>query len=319
MHKWLKAIVKPFHEVWSNLNSPIRFHNFWDKLSIRDIWFYRFILHRRILEKAGIQRLDFYSVFGNRWMTKVHKNSRGISVFYTGENVENFPAYKDHLLNQVNLSIGFEFIDSPNYLRFPLWILYFIQPEWGLDEIVGYVEKAYNNTIYTERPGFCCLVASHDRNGIRLKMLNAVSLLGSVDSVGKIYKNTDTLKTKFGDNKSAFLRQYKLNICPENSNTPGYVTEKLFQSLECGCIPLYWGSNNKPETDILNQDAIWFYSPESGNQDSIREKIIGLTNDPHIYRQWCAIPKFLPEAPQRINAYLDQLEKKLINTAQSKK
>jgi hypothetical protein len=43
------------------------------------------------------------------------------------------------------------------------------------------------------------------------------------------------------ENKTELLSRYKLNICPENSYSHGYVTEKLIQAIACGCKVLYWG------------------------------------------------------------------------------
>jgi alpha(1,3/1,4) fucosyltransferase len=50
---------------------------------------------------------------------------------------------------------------------------------------------------------------------------------------GKVESKVDTLKN------------YKFSICYENvKNTPGYITEKIFDSFFAGCIPIYWGAPN---------------------------------------------------------------------------
>lgn len=47
------------------------------------------------------------------------------------------------------------------------------------------------------------------------------------------------------DSKAAVLRQAKFCICYENvKNTPGYITEKIFDSFFSGCVPIYWGAPN---------------------------------------------------------------------------
>lgn len=46
-------------------------------------------------------------------------------------------------------------------------------------------------------------------------------------------------------NKQEVLLQYKFCICYENvQQLPGYVTEKIFDCLLAGCIPVYWGAPN---------------------------------------------------------------------------
>lgn len=42
--------------------------------------------------------------------------------------------------------------------------------------------------------------------------------------------------------KHDVLRQYKFAICYENAVFPGYVTEKIFDALFAGCIPVYLGA-----------------------------------------------------------------------------
>ncbi|KIM09156.1 MAG: hypothetical protein KU28_00500 [Sulfurovum sp. PC08-66] len=47
------------------------------------------------------------------------------------------------------------------------------------------------------------------------------------------------------DSKKEVLEKYKFSICYENGrDIPGYITEKIFDSLFAGCVPVYWGANN---------------------------------------------------------------------------
>jgi hypothetical protein len=41
--------------------------------------------------------------------------------------------------------------------------------------------------------------------------------------------------------KLAVLRQYRFVVCYENSSLPGYVSEKIFDCLFAGSVPVYWG------------------------------------------------------------------------------
>lgn len=41
------------------------------------------------------------------------------------------------------------------------------------------------------------------------------------------------------------LPRYRFSVCYENTgNVPGYITEKIFDSLRCGCVPIYLGAPN---------------------------------------------------------------------------
>ena len=50
-----------------------------------------------------------------------------------------------------------------------------------------------------------------------------------------------------------YVHEFKFNICPENRNVKDYVTEKLFEAFAAGAIPIYYGSDNNPEPEIINR------------------------------------------------------------------
>lgn len=50
------------------------------------------------------------------------------------------------------------------------------------------------------------------------------------------------------DSKFETMQKYKFAICYENiKDQPGYITEKIFDCLFAGCVPVYWGANNVSE------------------------------------------------------------------------
>ncbi len=83
------------------------------------------------------------------------------------------------------------------------------------------------------RPKFCCLVSSY-REAHRALALEALSQVGEVDVFGGM-SGEPVLRSKYD-----FLREYRFNLCFENSIFPGYYTEKAFQAWAAGCIPLYF-------------------------------------------------------------------------------
>lgn len=55
-------------------------------------------------------------------------------------------------------------------------------------------------------------------------------------------------------NKWDVMPYYRFSICYENMrDEPGYVTEKIFDSMRCGCVPIYWGAPNIE--DYVDADA----------------------------------------------------------------
>jgi hypothetical protein len=138
-------------------------------------------------------------------------------------------------------------------------------------------------------------------------MINSID---RVDCAGAFMNNTNELKTIYKDNKTEFLTQYQFNLCPENSNYEGYVTEKIFEAIQGGCIPIYWGSNNNPEPDILNHDAICFIS-NTGQDINATEKIRSIYRDKNSYSDFTHQNRLKENAPETIYSYYEQLEQKL--------
>ncbi|MDR3169922.1 MAG: hypothetical protein LBU27_09650 [Candidatus Peribacteria bacterium] len=65
------------------------------------------------------------------------------------------------------------------------------------------------------------------------------------------------LDETIGENdKISFLQQYRFNICPENTLEKGYVTEKLVDAIQGGCVPIYRGMLDEWDKQIFNKEAI---------------------------------------------------------------
>ena len=157
-------------------------------------------------------------------------------------------------------------VKHKNYLRLPLWILNIIPPNANFEDIKN-IFDSLNTPTQNKRSIKFSLIASHDKNGIRNKIVKEIEKqFDIVHCPGKFKNNTNILKEKYKDDKLKFLQDVVFNICPENSNASGYVTEKIFEAISQGCIPIYWGAESNPEPEILINDSIIFYDPE----DSIK-------------------------------------------------
>ncbi len=177
-------------------------------------------------------------------------------VFYTGENeAPNF--------NLFDYAIGFDELDFNNrYLRMPLYYAYLHYKA----EIVNDTTSPYKlkpNSLYAlKKPshkfkenhpnlcavvnnesdplkrGFASFVASNPNAPIRNAFYDALNSIEPVTGGGAV-KNTLGYKV---ENKNEFLSQYKFNLCFENSQGYGYVTEKIIDAYFSHTIPIYWGS-----------------------------------------------------------------------------
>lgn len=96
-------------------------------------------------------------------------------------------------------------------------------------------------------------------NNLRKKFIQRLGNTNSqFDFYGRFSREAFELKNYQGlcALKYKLLSIYKYNLIIENSpSEPGYITEKIFDSLICGCMPIFHGSNKI--YDLL--PAKWFY------------------------------------------------------------
>ncbi|NHA79856.1 fucosyltransferase, partial [Helicobacter pylori] len=177
-------------------------------------------------------------------------------VFYTGENESpNF--------NLFDYAIGFDELDfRDRYLRMPLYYdrlhhkaesvndttapykiksdsLYALKkPSHHFKENHPHLCAVVNNESDPLKRGFASFVASNPNAPIRNAFYDALNAIEPVIGGGSV-KNTLGYNVK---NKSEFLSQYKFNLCFENTQGYGYVTEKIIDAYFSHTIPIYWGS-----------------------------------------------------------------------------
>jgi hypothetical protein len=263
----------------------------------------------------------FFSVFGDK--KNIVKMNSQHKIFFTGENVntKQYFQYKGNCTDFVSLSMGFDFyphkVDiasvamNDNYIRFPLWLLYFFSSFDSKDIIKS---KLDSFKINYKKSKFCTLVASHDDTGIRTPLYELVSKVAPVDCPGRFLHNDNSLAELFSDNKAKYLQQYKFNICPENSISPGYVTEKIFQALYSGCIPIYTGWSKDPEPDIINPNIILWYDLTSDNTELLNE-ISKLYSNERLYEAFMNQNFFLDTAVDAIYNFLQAFVSRIQNIA----
>jgi len=303
----------------------ISYFNIWDGQSAEEIWFSRFLKYHGLLSRYPHAHFSFFSTLGSINLLHVDKLIHPLDknhkrIFFTGENVHHqvFLDYANNLLNRksIHLSLGFDYLNDPRYLRFPIWILEMFPPQSTIDDIKRICDNLSYQKLDPRRNRFCALVSGTstllgtESITMRTQLVERINTIATVDCAGKLLHNIDELKTKFNDNKAEFLKQYKFYICPENASVDGYVTEKVFHAIGSGCIPIYWGSNNNPEPNVLNHDAILFWNKD-GDNNSLIEIIKELQNDPAKYNDFFEQPRLKPDAWQVVAEYFEQLEQKI--------
>ena len=311
----VKAFLKHRHAIdalyqeqfTQNAGKRIQRWNWWRE-DAHSGWFEDFILKRGLQEGSG-KRIAFCSVFGEREV--LDRVDADVRVFFSGENLHHphRARYADYMLSgkrPFDLGLGFDVFENDRYLRFPLWLIYMFEPDSTREDIIQRCEQLCHPDV-AGKDQFCALIARSDRNGIRKTMYDSISGLGRVDCPSALLHNDDRLVERYQDDKTAYLRQYLFNICPENSTSFGYTTEKVFESISAGCIPVYWGNDC---LDIVNPSIVLLWN-RGGDNQALMDTIANLRADQALYNRFTSQDWLLPNAANFVIGKFEELEGKL--------
>lgn len=252
-------------------------------------------------------KIQFFEPSSNN-LKLIKRKTNQMKIFITGEClhssvVPTAKLYEGNMIDDVDISLGFDFISADNYIRYPFWLWTCFSPTRDKSVIKSKVDL-FNSRSFNKTK-LCALISSHDKSGIRGKLMNHITSLGiPVDSAGRYAHNDDSLSTEFSDSKEKYLQQYKFNLCPENDAYEGYVTEKIFDSLWSGCIPIYHGGERTPEPMVLNEDAYIFF--DTLNPAPALELIKKLANNDEAYAKFVSAPKLKESATDYIYDIMDR-------------
>ncbi len=291
--------------------------------------------HKKVTFSWYQPSLILTSLFGSSWLLKIILSTyKQPSVFFSGENIKTLKKYRDYrnyLDDLPSLSLGFDYNQNKNYRRFPLWLLYIFPATFVAKASLADIQKRLKQIeqqSFLPKLKFAAMIASHAGYYTARKvdgsfdMVSRALITQQVQSInfvhcpGKLLHNDNSLKEEFKDDKKEYLKQFQFNICSENSASPGYVTEKLFESFEAGAIPIYWGDDN-PEPTILNHERILFWC-NGGDNKEIVDRIKTLYLSKTERERFFTVPIFKNTAAISIYNYFDILNTNLIELLQKK-
>lgn len=213
----------------------------------------------------------FYS--WNGFQYRKYKNA--VKIYFTGEN--DIPDF-----NMCDYAISFHPLQfSDRHLRFPLFGIYDCFHRIDTKKFTENELKALSQR------KFCSFVVSNSRaaDPIRDKFYTELSKYKKIDSGGRYLNNTGY----YVPDKYEFIRNYKFNLAFENSQAPGYTSEKLAEPLAENTLPVYWG--NPDVGQDFNKNAFINISDFSSIEKAI-EEIIRLDNDDDAYLKMITAPAF---------------------------
>ena len=291
-----------------------QFYNCWPEVHNEDdIYWFRFMRSKKLFQG---KKVAFFSCFGPRWIARFIKAD--FKMFYSGENLKTrYFDYADHCLggHDVNLALGMERFDAPNYVRFPIWMDYMFDAEHIEKE---YIRRQCERIRYpdtSKNVNFAALVASNPE-ALRKQMFHELNKLHPVCSAGKYMHNDDSLQTVYNDVKLDYLKQFMFSICPENSYAAGYCTEKIFEAMLSGAIPIYWGEPD-PEPEVVNKNAFIYWDLKDGGKSAL-QTIEELWQNEALRKDFMAQPRLMPTAEEYILDTYATIEEKLRTIINSK-
>lgn len=254
----------------------IAFCDFWSGFDLNPFdlttnnFFYLILNEKFDIEISDNPDVLIYSVFGNQ-----HKRYNCKKILYTGENIRpNF--------NECDYSITFDhLIDSRNF-RFPLSAITLY--EAGIRD--KFTKNVDFEKIISEKINFCNFLFSNPNGQARNYLFAELSKYKKVDSGGRVLNNLGYLV----DDKLDFLNSYKFTIAFENSEYPGYTTEKLIHPKLKNSIPIYWGN---PSVSIDWNDKSFINAYDFNSMSELISYIKEIDNDDDLYYKMLLEPHFV--------------------------
>lgn len=236
-------------------NLKIKFVDFWNTFQPQNNFFWNELSKYFQLELSDNPDILFYSVFGNE-----NYKYTCYRIFYTGENIRPDFRFCD-------IALSFDYNSHPFHVRLPLYTRLF--------DLAQLKESNRHGANYPVKTKFCCMVVSNPDCAYRNRFFEKLSAYKPVDSGGRFMNNIGYNVP----NKSEFIKDYKFVISFENSEYPGYTTEKIVEPMLCGSIPIYWGNplvnrefNTKSFVNIYdfeNEEALFNYIREIDSNDDL--------------------------------------------------
>lgn len=203
---------------------------------------------------------------------ETHWKFEGLKVYLTGENMS--PDF-----DQCDLAFTpFEIPGDPRAIRLPFFAL-------AVGDASALLDRGDRATGRPIPDGFCSFVVSNPRSWPRNRFFKKLNRRRRVDSGGGLFNN---LGGKVPD-KAKFISGYRFNIAFENTETEGYITEKLTDPLLAGSVPIYWGA-----PDVLRDfnAGCFIHARDFPDLDALVDFVLELDNDPGRLHGYRAAPAF---------------------------
>lgn len=306
----------------------VDFQNFWGNFAEK----YNGGLSRsliKLLEEDGIEfKLEknnpdiiFFSVF-----SPINYQGNALKIGYVTEPISWFRQMHEKIAdNYFDMIVGCVPNLKKKFVKLPLYLSVSEPRKFNKDKINSINNFIKNQKIEVNNDDksisaakrfnlkFCSLINSHDKFNSRIPILRKLEKISFVDCPGKLNHNVKSFDDD-GITKVEYLKGFIFNICPENTyGHDGYITEKLIQCCESGCIPIYAGTNfDNLDKRFFNENRIIRYDPN--NEESINEaylKVKSLIENPDELIKFYKQNAIHENADLVVNEILENYKKKV--------
>lgn len=250
----------------------IRFVDFYHGFQLSNFWLYKWLESRGYtIDQISYPDYIVFSGFGDEHL----QYNDCVKIFWTGEcQTPDF--------NFTDYAIGFDLLSfSDRYFRYPLSMAY----ESAWERMTHKHEHV--DYLLAKKTDFCSFVYSNGRAAeARVIFFHALDKVRHIHSGGKLLNNTGGRV----EDKLAFEQAHRFSIAFENTQYPGYTTEKLIEAFAAGCVPIYFGD---PEIEQFFNPKSFIHIRDINDIDTTIQKIIAIDNDPDLYRQYLSTPALL--------------------------
>lgn len=178
-------------------------------------------------------------------------------------------------------------LSDPNFMKyFDLTMTYHLNSDIFVPYIYNSYKDLLRRPVKEKEPGkeVCAFISSSSHKSGRLEYLKRLMKCLDIHSYGKVLQNKILEEDQGQKTKLATISDYKFTIAFENAVGRDYVTEKFFEPLLTGSVPIYLGAPNIE--DFTPGDNCYINVSDWDSPESLAEYILKISRDEAQYRKF---------------------------------
>lgn len=213
-----------------------------------------------------------------------HKLYPCTKIFYTHENY--LPDWR-----WCDFAITSRKVEDPRTFHLPVYSFY-----CGPEELIRPDDVDYR-AMLKGKERFCAFLSGYINRSVRVRtrFFHKLHPLKHVDSAGTVLRTVDYNVTgKAG--RQDWLRRYKFYMAFENSEVPGWTTERIVDAFASHTVPVYWGD---PTITEQFNPAAFIHRRDFPSDEACIEHILKVDADDELYLKYLTASPFHNNRPNK--------------------